>query len=84
MRIGLGTVLPARKLSSMAALEGLEGHKIGGRSWAYYHIVDFGNYKMYKVGKLLCDALVVPTSHRGSFSFCPLHRTGIQVLELRV
>lgn len=79
MRTGLGTVLPARKLSSMAALEGLEGHKIGRRFWAYYHDVDFGNYQMFQVGKLLCDAFVVPTSHRASFSFCCCIGLGVRL-----
>lgn len=48
-RTGLGTVLPACKLSSTAALK---GDKIARRTLAYYREGDFGKYHKVQVRKL--------------------------------
>ena len=70
MGTGLGIDLQARKLSFTAAFEGLEGHKIGRRFWAY-HNVDFGNYQMFQVGKLICVMLLWCLNH----TVVPFHFT---------
>lgn len=48
-RTGLGTVLPARELSSTAALK---RDKIARRTLAYYREGDFGKYHKVQVRKL--------------------------------